>query len=480
MLRSACVSCRSIWLRVSRLNSLATRTHISTSYYKFKMSEVATETDILRDELKSWENTFKIDNGRKPSREDIKSNAAIAAKYKRFNSLRYSECVKQPIETPKKSSRRRDIPDNALRERAPNAATTTPRGRAFKSLDNTQPQPPILSPVREEQPTPAFIRNGLGPTPQRDGHVLGIFDMLPNGTPSKRSPSPSEEHGDTIHATPSKNSSRAVDSALSRTPQSSSKRYFLDSFITTPGKRKREDDEVGTPSSSKKLFATPSFLRRISHPMAPIEEDESHAMLPPRRMKPLSRSFSSIIQELKNQEEERMEDDWDVLNELEAEENGTAASKKQAEQVQVADSQLVVMPLGPDRAPGESESEEEVALGANGLPRKVYKKKGLKRQTRKSNIKPVLHKPKKAADLEEKAGSDEEEAVEETQLDVPEGGAAEDVQQEGVDKDTVEKSMNPIKKVAQKVSQNFRKMNIKSHQTAKQKAAKSRGRFGKR
>jgi hypothetical protein len=444
------------------------------------MSEVATETSTLRDELKSWENTFKLNNGRKPSREDIKSNAAIAAKYKRFNSLKYPEYTKPPVETPKKGSRRRDVPDNALRERPPNAATTTPRGRAFKSLDNAPQQQAILSPVREEQPTPAFIRNGLGPTPQRDGHVLGIFDMLPNGTPSKRSPSPSEEHGDAVHATPSKNSARAIDSALSRTPQSSSKRYYLDAFITTPGKRKREDDEVGTPSSSKKLFATPSFLRRVSHPMAPIEEDDSHAMLPPRRMKPLSRSFSSIIQELKNQEEERMEDEWDVLNEIEAGEDDTVVPKKQAEPVQISDSQLVVMPLGPDRAPGESESEEEVALGANGLPRKVYKKKGLKRQTRKTNIKPVLHKPKKAADLEEKAETDdEEETVGETQLDDPEGVSVEDVQQKNTDKNS-EKSVNPIKKVAQKVSQNFRKMNIKSHQTSKQKAAKSRGRFGKR
>ena len=441
---------------------------------------MSTETITLRDELKSWENTFKLDNGRKPSREDIKSNAAIAAKYKRFNSLKYPENSKPPVETPKKSSRRRDVPDNALRERAPNAATTTPRGRTFKSLDNAQLQPPILSPVREEQPTPAFIRNGLGPTPQRDGHVLGIFDMLPNGTPSKRSPSPSEEHGDAVHATPSKNSSRAIDSALSRTPQSSSKRYFLDAFITTPGKRKREDDEVGTPSSSKKLFATPSFLRRVSHPMAPIEEDDSHAMLPPRRMKPLSRSFSSIIQELKNQEEERMEDEWDVLNEIEAGDEDTVAPKKRAEPVQVSDSQLVVMPLGPDRAPGESESEGEVALGANGLPRKVYKKKGLKRQTRKTNIKPVLHKPKKAADLEQNAESDdEEETVGETQLDGPESVPIEDVQQKDTDNNS-ERSVNPIKKVAQKVSQNFRKMNIKSHQTSKQKAAKSRGRFGKR
>ena len=441
---------------------------------------MATESSILRDELKSWENQFKLDNdGRKPSRADIKSNVEIAAKYKRFNSLRCPELVKQPVETPRKGSRKHTIPDNALRERAPNAATTTPRGKAFKTLDNTDVQQPILSPVKEEQPTPAFIRNGLGPTPQRDGHVLGIFDMLPNGTPSKRSPSPTEEHGDAVCATPSRSTSRLTDSAISRTPQSSSKRYFLDSFITTPGKRKREDDEHGTPSSSKKLYATPSFLRRISMPMAPIDEDDNDTMLPPRRRKPISRSFSSLVQDLRNQEEERMDDDWDIMNELEAEENGLPPPKKQAEEVQVADSQLVVMPLGPDRAP-ESESEEEVALGNNGLPRKVYKKKGLKRQTRRANIKPVLNKPKKAADLEDKAGSDDDEnndeAVAETQVEGQETTNEGDAQGEGQSKDA-EKSTNPIKRAAKKVSQNFQKLKIKNHQNTK---AKGKGRFGRR
>jgi DNA replication regulator SLD2 len=438
---------------------------------------MATESNILRDELKSWENQFKLDNdGRKPSRADIKSNTEIAAKYKRFNSLRCP--VKQPAETPRKGARRHDIPENALRERAPNAATTTPRGKTFKTLDNENVQQPILSPVKEEQPTPAFIRNGLGPTPQRDGHVLGIFDMLPNGTPSKRSPSPTDDHGDAVHATPSKGSARLTDSAISRTPQSSSKRYFLDSFITTPGKRKRED-EPGTPSSSKKLYATPSFLRRIQMPMASIDEDDNDAMLPPRRRKPISRSFSSLVQDLRNQEEERMDDEWDIMNELEAEEHGAPAQKKQAEQVQVADSQLVVMPLGPDRAP-ESESEEEVALGANGLPRKVYKKKGLKRQTRRANIKPVLNKPKKAADLEDKGGNDDDdennnEVVAETQVDGADTTTPGDAQGDGPGKDA-DKSRNPVKRAAQKVSQNYQKLKIRNQNSK----AKGKGRFGRR
>ena len=174
-----------------------------------------------------------------------------------------------------------------------------------------------------------------------------------------------------------------------------------------------------------------------------------------------------------------MDDDWDIMNELEAEENGLPPPKKQAEEVQVADSQLVVMPLGPDRAP-ESESEEEVALGNNGLPRKVYKKKGLKRQTRRANIKPVLNKLKKAADLEDKAGGDDDEnndeAVAETQVEGQETTNEGDAQGEGQSKDA-EKSTNPIKRAAKKVSQNFQKLKIKNHQNTK---AKGKGRFGRR
>ena len=173
-----------------------------------------------------------------------------------------------------------------------------------------------------------------------------------------------------------------------------------------------------------------------------------------------------------------MDDEWDIMNEIEAEEHGGPQNKK-AEQVQVADSQLVVMPLGPDRAP-ESESEEEVALGNNGLPRKVYKKKGLKRQTRRANIKPVLNKPKKAADLEDKAASDDDEnndeAVAETQVDGADtSNVVGDLQGDGQGKDA-SKSTNPIKRAAKKVSQNFQRLKVNN----KNSKAKGKGRFGRR
>ena len=165
-------------------------------------------------------------------------------------------------------------------------------------------------------------------------------------------------------------------------------------------KRRREDD-VQTPSRVKKLFATPSFLRR-SFPLASVAEDDANAggMGPPLKKRGLFRSLSSMIQGLRKEEEKRMDDEWDIMNELEAEERGEFA-RPEKPQVLVEDSQAIEMPLGPDEAPEESEDDATggaEALDASGKPRKLWKKKGLKRQTRRTVMRPVLHKPKKAAD----------------------------------------------------------------------------------
>ena len=64
-----------------------------------------------------------------------------------------------------------------------------------------------------------------------------------------------------------------------------------------------------------------------------------------------------------------------------------APPKPRLSQVQVMDSQAE-MPLGPDRgSESEDEDEEEEQLGPDGKPRQVWRKKGLKRQTRRTNCK---------------------------------------------------------------------------------------------
>lgn len=370
----------------------------------------------------------------------------VAAKYREYDTIRRRPAKEQTTPrkptrtTPKKTDR------NALQERSSNAIAATP---SKAELDTRGLQVPEPKAIPEEEPTPAHIRCALGPTPQKDGAVLGIFDMLSAGTPSKGdTQSLSKLPEGPVAGTPSKRSAPPSSAPqLSRTPQSSGKRFYLDAFGGTPLKRKREGGDQ-TPASAKKLFATPSFLRR-NWPLARIEEDDLTESAPPAgpplKKRNLVRSLSSIIQGLKKQEEERMDDEWEIMNEIEAEESGEPFKPASVPppKVMVEDSQVgAEMPLGPDQGAESSEEEGGIdagALDANGNPRKVWKKKGLKRQTRRSILRPVLHKAKSAPSaLGTADGESGDERVEETQMteDVRSKGTRGDVDDFVDDDDT--------------------------------------------
>ncbi|KAK3113709.1 hypothetical protein LTR53_008745 [Teratosphaeriaceae sp. CCFEE 6253] len=435
----------------------------------------------LRTELKAWEAAFARANGRKAGRDDIDASA-MADKYREFHRLRRP--IDKPLpakaETPRKPRHLRQPSSNrkrgALRERPGNEVSTTPN-KAFKSLE-------VVHEEQELEPTPAFIRCALGPTPQKDGQVLGIFDMATSATPSK-SGDGSKAIAAIITDTPSKPTAPPSTSkrALSATPQSSSKRRLLDAFAGTPVKRQRLDD-AQTPSTAKHYFATPTFLRR-SFPLAPVDEDPA----PMPRKRGLVRSLSSIIQGLRKHEDKRMDDDWDIMNEMEA--GGDDDQQTEAPRVLVEDSQAAEMPLGPDQGIAGSEDEDgnpTELLGADGKPRKAWKKRGLKRQTKRSNMKPVLHKPKKADELEvveEATEGDQEEAVAETQVVEPEGDEDERTAKRRkalAGGDVVSTDMSNDKgpkKVKAAAHANFRRLNIKN----KNSKANGKGggkRFGRR
>ena len=361
---------------------------------------------------------------------------SLAAKYKEYDNLRRRPT--RPQTTPRESARStpKQAEQNVLKERSANAIAATP-----SKSENTAkiPQPPELPAVPEEEPTPACVRRALGPTPQKDGAVLGIFDMLSTGTPSKGGSDFLTAAPEALVAgTPTKAQHPSGDPNLSKTPQSSSKRYYLETFAGTPLKRKREDEILGTPSTAKKLFATPSFLRR-NWSLPRIDEDNAESTAAPagppfKKNRPLVRSLSTIIQGLKKQEEEKMDDDWDIMNEIEAEERGEAPpprpNKPAPSRVMVEDSQVPEagdMPLGPDQGAESSEEDGEgdAGLDAEGRPRKVWKKKGLKRQTRRVIMRPVMRKADTAPGVLEQrrmgqqGQQEDDEVVEETQL--PEG-----------------------------------------------------------
>lgn len=391
----------------------------------------------------------------------------------------------------------------ALKERSVNHISATPRKRSKESQVAQIVQPATL-PEEEVEPTPACVRCALGPTPQKDGEVLGIFDSLPEATPSKVVGQTQEVSLAVVAGTPSKPMPHtSSEPKPSKTPQSSGKRYYLEAFAGTPLKRKRED-ELYTPSTTKRQYLTPSFLRRNA-PLSRFDEEECEvaATAQPFKKRGLVRSLSSIIQGLKNQEEQRMADEWEIMDELEAERAGENV-KPRVPKLLVEDSQSVQMPLGPDAAAGAGDEESDADAGAldvNGNPRKVWKKKGLKRQTRRVIMRPVAHKPRKATGVGPANSDDSEsemEAVEETQLQEGEPARANDdlsgadsefelENQSGkhdsqqsrhqVKKTKAKPETTKQKKVSAQAHANFRKLKIKN----KNSKANGRGKkFGRR
>jgi hypothetical protein len=219
--------------------------------------------------------------------------------------------------------------------------------------------------------------------------VLGLFDSLNTETPSKRRIIFGEIEPN-VFQTPTKKGTEAASEASSasrirgeRTPLSITKRNLFNQFVTP---KKRKLDEEGTPSSALRELATPAFLRRDNALHRIEEADETTPRPAPWKRRGMVRSLSAMIQNMRKDEDDRLDEEADIMRELEMEEEGISAPlKPRVSQVQVGDSQ-VEMPLGVDRGESENEDdEEEEELGQDGQPRKVWKKKGLKRQTRRTN-----------------------------------------------------------------------------------------------
>lgn len=198
---------------------------------------------------------------------------------------------------------------------------------------------------------------------------------------------------------------------MSRTPASSTKQFYLANLFATPttmryaamveaedentapGDHSRNTATAGSPEP--KPSETPSFLRRTNtgrYP-PPTANNDTSGLSPIASRKPrqfAGRGLSHIVQGLRAMEEERMDDDWDVMREIEEE--------QEAASFQIPESQ-----------PAQENS-------------RPYKKKGQKRTTRKVNMRPVVPRPKPRPDPnastidEESASEDELTAVPETQL----------------------------------------------------------------
>lgn len=147
------------------------------------------------------------------------------------------------------------------------------------------------------------------------------------------------------------------------------------------------------------------------------------------RMRPAGKVLSALVRGLREMEEERLDEEMELLREMEGVLDPAAkitavtapvAHRKQptnSDDVFVKDNQAPDMPLGPDgdNHTSESDGDELEGKGRDGNPLRAWKKRGQKRSTRMVVMKPSRAKWKPEPKWKG-AKDDEEEVVPETQL----------------------------------------------------------------
>lgn len=418
------------------------------------------------------------------------ANHPPARKYKEYQ--RYRDIIDGKVPPPKAddaTKKRKPMPPPVATpmKRAKHIETPTTR-RFQQQAEEELSQTPQVS---RKLFSPATVTS-LGPTPQRDGRVLGLFDLLVErelGTPSKEEMGRRREvRGDVtghLDVTPRKRLAESEEGTprLGRTPMSSSKRQMLDNFMT-PLKKKDTNAGGGTPSSVSKLqLETPQFLKRHALPTVDENGKSQFDMPAPLRLprKPLGRGLSEIVASLRKDEEEKLDDDLEALREAEAGEDGPPppVRKPVEEDFLVKDSQPGRPLLGGFDDEGLYDSPDEKVVGRDGNPLPVFKKKGQKRTTRKVNIKPVWKgRPTNTGHNHDE--QDEEDVVPETQVagDAAHPGNDLDADSDFEDelgtpsapadaKKTASTKEGTGKKVMRKVNElahaNFRRLKLRNH-----------------
>ena len=124
------------------------------------------DKESLRAELKLWERAFEKETGQKPTPADIKANSDINSKYKLYHrSFRTKPSSKSEKLTIK--------PEYVSTIKALKQITPQKRRR---DIDSLSPRP-----VKGAQA--GYATETVGPTPQLNGRILGLFDGIQEQTP---------------------------------------------------------------------------------------------------------------------------------------------------------------------------------------------------------------------------------------------------------------------------------------------------------
>ena len=132
-----------------------------------------TDKRRLRAELKKWEREFQKQHGHMPNPADVKADPVISKKYKHYHRLFRMK--------PRSHAARRSVGEQSEHPQPPIGfvstsialKTVTPQKRAITfQHDSLTPAKPI-----------AISAESIGPTPQPNGRMLGIFHGIQDQTP---------------------------------------------------------------------------------------------------------------------------------------------------------------------------------------------------------------------------------------------------------------------------------------------------------
>ncbi|KAL7276281.1 hypothetical protein RUND412_000747 [Rhizina undulata] len=364
----------------------------------------------LRQELKEWEHAFALaHNDRKPTRDEVKKDAKIAAKYKEYNKLRSGPFSTQQCkekgkekEKEKRSTPRNDDPF------APENSTRSGHSSLSSSAKKLNPEESFQTPTKPRFPPPDADeiyespmslrrqrlfgnrpRDTVGPTPQKTGKVLGIFDSVVDvaSTPTRSGSKPRVG----FEGSPTKQRLEQLsEGRVSASPAETGDK------LSTPRKRKLgefRNEDSPTKQLRIKEPETPSFLKRTG---SSFSGDPLASPVAPLPIAPPKRGLSSLLAELRKMEDEALNDDEEALREMEDMEQEinagpVAIGEKRKPTAEFNDNLPPPPPPGAYAEEGaeDYETEEEEKKG----PR--WKKKGLKRQTRRVIMRPVKVNPTK-------------------------------------------------------------------------------------
>jgi hypothetical protein len=271
-----------------------------------RRTALAAHSTALRTKLKQWEKSFADSHsGQKPGKDDIKACVEIAKTYKEYYRVRdvlagklnvkSLDDSKRATPTAREGSRNKHEPAGHTSETEPTGqavnASTPCKASAGSRQCRTALLPNLLDPYQPPtsvSPRPSSV-TAIGPTPQRDGKVLGLFDLLSNsGNSSQATPSTRKRKVDALSYTAQADVDAGKWGGVAQTPSRKRMRkehgagdlldYLDDDTPKGYQKHSRTPESEGRKFMLSQFFATPTTMR-----FASIVEDQervhhSHAV----------------------------------------------------------------------------------------------------------------------------------------------------------------------------------------------------------